>query len=164
MTKIIYVDLDDTLCDFHNYLKKHVIKEDENYLTKEKWDVWSNIDDFFYNLELLDGAYEFFHTLKKSNYDIKILTALPLLVNKLKNSERDKERFVRDKLCKDTEVLFADYGQQKGILYGKPGDILIDDRFNNVVSWEVHGGTGIHFKKCYKTVLNQLNTLGVEFN
>ena len=124
----IFVDMDNTLCDFSGAQKAAVEKE-----PGIKWPQCQM--DFFRNLKPLTGAIESFHKLD-SYYDMHILTR-PSVENLMCLTE--KGVWVRDNLGQ--EFLPKLHLSCHKEFFAEKGDaILIDDNI-----WEGFKGEQIHF-------------------
>ena len=112
MKKIVYIDMDNTLCDFLKYQTKMLIENPKQIYPQSQW-------GFFLKLEPLEDAIESFNLLKE-HYDVWILTR-PSFRNV--NSFTEKAQWVWDYLGYDIV--------EKTIMCGDKsllkGDILIDD-------------------------------------
>ena len=110
--KIIYVDMDNTLCDFIKEQEKRLLENPRQVFPQSQW-------GFFLKLEPLKDAIESFKLLSE-HYDVWILTR-PSFRNV--NSFTEKAQWVWDYLGYDVV--------EKTIMCGKKsllkGDILIDD-------------------------------------
>jgi 5'-nucleotidase len=113
MRKIVYVDMDDVLCDFTGASKKALeVTPGIQYPQSQL--------DFFRNLTPLPGAIESFKKLF-SRFDVYILTA-PSVINPL--SYMEKRIWVEEHLGLDVAKRLI-ISPNKGLL---KGDYLIDDR------------------------------------
>jgi len=113
--KIIYVDMDDTLCDFQGGFSKALAEAPEMPFPQAQY-------RFFANLQPIQGAIEVFKAMIRSDvYDPYILSA-PSLRNPFSYAE--KREWVEVHLGSDVcnrLILCA----HKGLLRG---DLLIDDK------------------------------------
>jgi 5'-nucleotidase len=112
MKKIVYIDMDNTLCDFIKERDKRLLENPKQIYPQSQW-------GFFLKLEPLEDAIESFNLLKE-HYDVWILTR-PSFRNV--NSFTEKAQWVWDYLGYDIV--------EKTIMCGDKsllkGDILIDD-------------------------------------
>jgi len=127
--KIVYVDMDDTICDFTvAYMAARQRVPDQKYPQAQM--------DFFRKLEPIQGAVAGMNVLHNSGrYDVWILTK-PSVLNPLCYTE--KRLWVEDHLgiewCKRL-ILCPDKGLMRG-------DFLVDDKL-----WSDFEGTQILFNK-----------------
>lgn len=130
-TKIIYVDMDDTLCDFNSAYSKHRLKHPEIPFPQ-------STSGFFQNLEPLPDAIDTFQWLSEQPYfDVFILTA-PSVKNP--RCYIEKRLWVEDYLGFDVVnrlIISAHKGLNKG-------HFLIDDNVNGK-GQEFFNGTIIEF-------------------
>ncbi|MEY3450883.1 MAG: hypothetical protein RL711_708 [Bacteroidota bacterium] len=135
--KIVYVDMDDTLCDFTKAYFS--LKSDECYYPQSTY-------GFFRNLEPIEDAIESYKILEE-HFDVYILTA-PSVHNPLCYSEKREwvEKHLGFETCRKLII-----SPNKALL---KGHYLIDDRVHNGFEGEhIHFGTV--FKK-WKTVIKHL--------
>lgn len=117
--KIIYVDMDDTLCDFQGGISKALAKAPEMPFPQAEY-------RFFANLQPIEGAIEVFMAMIRSAfYDPYILSA-PSLRNPFSYAEKREwvETHMGSDIC-NRLILCA----HKGLLRG---DILIDDKVSGM--------------------------------
>jgi len=117
--KIIYVDMDDTLCDFQGGFSKALAKAPEMPFPQAEY-------RFFANLQPIEGAIEVFMAMIRSAvYDPYILSA-PSLRNPFSYAEKREwvEVHIGTDAC-NRLILCA----HKGLLRG---DILIDDKVSGM--------------------------------
>ena len=129
--KIIYIDMDDTLCDFQGGFSKAVKESPEMPYPQSQY-------RFFANLQPIEGGIEAFNAMIRSNvFDPYILSA-PSLRNPFSYAE--KREWVEVHLGPDVcnrLILCA----HKGLLRG---DLLVDDRLSGM-GQENFDGQLIHF-------------------
>ena len=139
MKKIIYVDLDDVMCNFSKaYLEK---KSHECFYPQSQY-------GFFRNLEPIENALESYKKLEEY-YDVWILTS-PSYHNPLCYSEKREwvETYLGLETCRKLII-----SPNKGLL---KGDYLIDDNIHDGFEGEL-----IHFglNKKYPDWISVLNYL-----
>lgn len=146
--RIIYIDMDDTLCDFAGAFAKALTRCPELAYPQSQY-------GFFANLKPLPSAVDAFHTLTKSpENDVYILTA-PSIYNPMSYAE--KRVWVE-------QHLGFEYVDRLIICYHKhllKGDILIDDCVFGKNSQDKFEGTLIHFGSAevpdWKACLNEID-------
>lgn len=138
---MIYCDLDGVLVDFSGGLSaitgKEYPKRGEYELGSEEWDVVDK-GHFFRDLPWISGGKELWEML--APYNPVILTGLP----RGKTAKGDKKAWVYRELGHGVKVICCKSRDKKN--YAKPGDILIDDREDNIRAWEEVGGVGVLWK------------------
>ena len=150
---IIYIDMDDVLCDYSSKIVEEKNKSPESPYPQ-------SVPGFFRGLEPIEGAIDAVkHLRTQEDIDVYILTA-PSTKNPLSYTE--KRLWIEDKLGYEmtTNLIICSH---KGLL---KGDILIDDHASGR-GQELFEGKLIHFgQEAYpdwKTVLNALPDL-LEWN
>lgn len=129
--------MDGVLVDFDgDFERKHGILP-YKLPRDELWNIVISTPNYWVNLPKLKDADILMKALKKTKF--QILTGLP--VYGFDKAEIEKKQWLKN-----------NYGIDKGVIcclskdkqnYGKPKDILIDDRPNNIAKWEAMGGIGI---------------------
>ena len=150
---MIYCDMDGVLVDFDGaFEKKHGILP-YKLPREELWEIVINTPNYWVNLPKLQDADELVAYLKKTGF--QILTGLP--VYGFDKAEVEKKQWLKNH-----------YGIESGVIcclskdkqnYGKPNDILIDDRPPNIEKWEAMGGIGILHTSA-KDTIKKLQQLG----
>ncbi|WP_291725594.1 5' nucleotidase, NT5C type [Bernardetia sp.] len=133
MKKIIYVDMDDVLCDYKAAFTKAIEKNPEIQYPQSQF-------DFFRKLKPITGSIEAIEFLRKQDiFEVYILTA-PSLFNPI--SYLEKRLWIEDHLGFEfVEKLII--SPNKGLL---KGDYLIDD-ITEGKGQEGFEGTLLHFGK-----------------
>lgn len=140
--RTLFLDLDGVFANFTKAFREHTgLEHYEN--PKKSWALLEKVDNLFLHLEPLPYAKELFDEIKsRSVYEIKFLTALPILNKKLKTAPQDKVDWVREHLCPVTPVICSNGWSDKK-RFCTPGDILVDDMERNILDWKTAGGVGI---------------------
>ena len=146
---IIYIDMDDVLCDYSSKIKEEKNKFPENSYPQ-------SLPGFFRGLKPIEGAIDAVKQLRShKGFDVYILTATS---TKNPLSYTEKRLWVEDNLGYEmtTNLIICSH---KGLL---KGDILIDDHASGR-GQELFEGKLIHFGQedypDWKTVLNTLPDL-----
>ena len=157
----IYCDMDGVLCDFDTRFKTlnpdHISPgEYETKYGKEKF--WDFIDvetgvKFWVGIPWMKDGKELWDFIKK--YDPTLLSA----PSKRSVSRLGKRLWVKNNIP-GAKLILA-YAENKKNYAKGPNDILIDDRADNIMSWESKGGTGIFHKDAASTI-EALKKLGLE--
>lgn len=146
----IFIDMDDVVADFTNFVKNELhIKNhiDENWreiLKKQRiYSLLPKMKDADY---LIDECLKF---SSSKNYEILFLTAVPRR-NDMPWAFYDKIKWA-EKYYPNIPVWFGPFSKDKQD-HCKKGDILIDDRIDNIKNWIDKNGIGILHKNAYTTV------------
>lgn len=122
--------MDGVLCDFIGGIKNLVGNNYKGKITQDIWNKIINEDGFWKNLKWEDGGKKIWNTIKDNN---PIILTSP--AGDIKKCKKDKKKWIRKNLGKNVIVKFE---KNKG-KYASPSRILIDDRKNNISSWEKKG-------------------------
>lgn len=144
---MIYVDLDGVCADFH---KKVLELTGDSYKGEDTWRILDQVPNLFYNLEVLEGTKEalLYISNEFGRENVEYLTALPKITGLLHTAQKDKVRWVKDKLevgymdC-NLQVNCVQHWSYKKYFCEGSDDILIDDSDRNIQQWVEYGGTGI---------------------
>ena len=139
MQRNIYLDLDGVMADYEGYFLKIFGFKHNSVSDTVMWELINNHDQYFFNLDPLEGALDFFDYIK--NLNPIVLTACPK--TNYKTAAIQKRLWVHKHLGKNIWVLPVLGGKNKALFMHQPGDILIDDFDPNIKSWNANGGTGI---------------------
>lgn len=137
----IYLDMDGVVADWHG---SHSLLKNEP--ATEDW--WEEQDeDFYNNLDVLEGAKEFYEFCKNLESRAKIskvrfLTGTILTAGCTEGKLKWIERFTEEGKWGRSRVIMCDSRDKQ--LIAKPHRILIDDKEVNVKAWIDNGGIGIH--------------------
>jgi 5'(3')-deoxyribonucleotidase len=89
-------------------------------------------------------------------YELIFLTAIPR-GNDCHWAFYDKVLWVQEHYP-DIPVHFGPYSEDKKV-HCRPGDILVDDRYDNCESWKAAGGITVRVTKDYQAALDQLQEI-----
>jgi len=142
----IFLDMDGVVADFDAYAKEIL-----GYSTpggkRYPLDDWAKISAnprFYRHLEVCAGADLLVNCAwalaKRHSYDVKFLTAIPR-ANDVPWCFNDKVEWAQQ-CFPGIPVWFGPYSNDK-YKHCQPGDVLIDDRDDNVNEWTAAGGIGI---------------------
>jgi hypothetical protein len=143
---VIHCDQDGVLADFDLYKKTHLSSEAQTD-DDQMWAEIKQISGFYRKLKATPYARKLWDAIKLCGSDRCILTALPRK-STMPDADTDKRLWVNDNRStvfggdKPT-VKFGPYSKDKH-KHAEPGDILIDDRLDNIEQWIAAGGIGIH--------------------
>lgn len=130
-----YLDLDGVFADFNGRIKKLTGKEPHQIPKSYLWATVHRDRNFFYNLELMDGAEKLWSYARRFNPTF--LTGLPAG----KDFKEQKIRWVGEKFGSEWEVIVLPKALKKN--YSGPNKILIDDTPQNIEQWVSKGGLGV---------------------
>lgn len=155
---VIAVDLDDVLAVFKKSADKEFGSGWEDWSKNVFWKKMAQFPDFYKNIEPFHYAKELIEKL--SHHDVYILTAIPKLGGKLDSAAADKTEWVRKHVSSTLEVKTVVGGVNKGVWFAKPGHVLIDDRYRNILAWEENGCIGLRHTS-YDDTLSRLKHMGL---
>lgn len=138
-TRRLYLDLDGVMANFDLHFHATFRAFPKEFPDQEMWDNINSHPSFFRDLPVMDGALDFFESIRLLNPII--LTACPK--TNYQNAARQKREWVREHLGADVMVLPVMGGHNKPLFMHAAGDILIDDWDRNVGEWSKAGGTAI---------------------
>lgn len=150
---MIFCDMDGVLVDFDGtFEKKHGILP-YKLPREELWQIVLDTENYWVDLPKLKDADMLVNYLK--NFDFQILTGLP--VYGFDKAEKEKKMWLKNNY-NITDGVICCLSKDKN-KFGKPNDILIDDRPNNIEKWEEMGGIGILHTSAESTIqkLKELN-------
>ncbi len=146
----IYVDLDGVMANFEKAVVEHVGIHYWDRTTQNDsdrfWRIIDKVPEFYYNLEMLPGAYLMFKAVlnKYGNDVVEVLTGAPKPTGFLVTACEDKRRWVHEAMHPEIVVNTIEGGKNKyKFLEENPGSLLIDDYDRNIKLWIEHGGVGI---------------------
>lgn len=149
MTNRLFLDMDGVLADFNGYAqtKLNLSQEARQQAQQDgRWNqtVWQqlrNIPNLYYQLpkttiadQLVDLARSF---RDQFGWQVNILTAVPR-ANDCPEAFHDKILWIQ-KYYPDLRVRFGPYSKDKS-KHCSSGDLLIDDREENIKDWAIQGG------------------------
>ncbi len=145
---MIFCDLDGVLVDFDNHFKNKYGVFTHEISRKELWEKVLSVPNYWADIPPTQDAKYLLDYIKQ--YDYKILTGLPTIGYDKANIE--KRLWVEKHLGKHIEVICClSKDKQK---FGTKGDILIDDRVENIKKWQSMGGVGVIHKDAKSTIAN----------
>lgn len=161
----IHCDMDGVVADFDAYVLKHMGRTFSHQAgpgaDKEMWDFLSGIDRIYYVIEPTPYAKRLWDAIKAVGCNRQMLTAIPRRAS-IPTAEIDKIEWANEKhndvFGEQVKVVIGPFSRDKW-KHAKPGDILIDDREDNIAEWIEAGGIGIlhHYNDIERTLalLNQ---------
>lgn len=142
----IYFDLDGVMANFEKACVEHIGIHYWDRTVDKYWHIIDKIPRFYYNLEMLPGAYTMFQQVydKHGPEVVEVLTGCPLPTGELVTAHQDKVEWFRDTIHPGVKVNTIQGGKNKWkYLEENPGSVLIDDYLRNIKSWIEYGGVGI---------------------
>lgn len=142
-TGTIHVDMDGVVADFDAFLMKHMgrtFQHSNGPSDKTMWDFLVSVEDLYFKLDPTPWAVELWEAIQSFNAPVKFLSAVPRRA-KMPTAHDQKIRWLakHKDLFGDTELVIGPYSKDKW-KHAKAGDILIDDRADNIADWQVKGG------------------------
>ena len=143
----IYLDMDGVLADFDKFVLEKMGRTFPHQTgpvgDREMWDFLMKVPNLYYQLEPTPYAMELWEFANHLCPRVELLTAIPRRTT-MQEAEEDKRRWVKKYLGEDVVVNFGPYSRDKW-KHATPGDILVDDRTDNIQDWINKGfGLGIH--------------------
>jgi len=152
----IYVDMDGVLADFDRFVVESMGRVFDHATGPEDDDMWNflkTVPHMYYNLEPTPYAFELWGAVKALGSNVEILTAVPRR-HKIVEAEQDKIDWIKKHLGDDIVVNFGPFSGDKWT-HASSGDVLIDDRDDNIRDW-INKGMGIgifhHYRNHHKTL------------
>jgi 5'(3')-deoxyribonucleotidase len=140
----IHLDMDGVLADFDRFVLERmgrVFPHQEGPSDREMWDFLATVDHLYFQLEPTSYALDLFHHCNEIA-PVKILTAIPRRTS-MPHAEQDKRDWIAKYIGPGVHVAIGPYSRDK-FKHCNPGDILIDDRADNIEAWGEKGlGHGI---------------------
>ena len=145
MINKIYFDLDGVMANFEKAVVEQCGMHYWDRTTDKFWHLIDKTPNFYYNLEMLPGAYDMFmKVLVNHGKNVEVLTGAPKPTGTLVTACDDKKRWFNDVVMPDVIVNTIEGGRNKyKFLEENPGALLIDDYDRNIKLWIEHGGVGI---------------------
>ena len=161
----INVDMDGVVADFDKFVLDRMGRTFDHAAgpgsDKEMWDFLSGIDNIYYQLEPTVYAEELLDAVMAVPAKHKqMLTAIPRRTT-IPTAEIDKINFMADKLPNHPlPVVIGPYSRDKWKHIQHFGDVLIDDRKDNIEEWRKAGGIGIlHDYNNHHATIQQLKAI-----
>jgi hypothetical protein len=158
----IYVDLDGVLADFNEFVERKMGRTFQHEIgpadDDEMWEFLKTVSHLYLQLKPTPYAFELWHEIRSCSRNVEILTAVPRR-NPVPTAMLDKKEWVSLYFSPTLAVNFGPFSKDKWT-WAKNGDILIDDRTDNIRDW-INCGFGIgilHDHKNFKATVEQLRT------
>ncbi len=143
---MIFCDMDGVLVDFDKeFERNHGVLPYQ--MPREKlWQIVLDTENYWLNLPKLKDADKLVQHLNKHGF--QILTGLPAYG--YDKAEKEKRLWMKKYYGKEDGVICCLSKDKQN--FGKPKDILIDDRAPNIERWEEMGGIGILHTSAEETI------------
>jgi len=144
----IYIDMDGVVADFDKYISAFLGRQigwDVLDITEEEWARIAEIDNLYYQLDLIDESTRMVALCKSfsTRFDISFLTAIPRQTT-MPSAKDDKTRWLY-KYFPGIPINFGPFSRDKQ-KWCREFDILIDDKPENIEQWAAKGGCAILHK------------------
>ncbi len=143
---MIFCDMDGVLVDFDNEFERNHGILPYKLPREELWQIVLDTKDYWLNLPKLKDADKLVAYLNKQGF--QILTGLPAYG--YDKAEKEKRLWLKKHYGKEDGVICCLSKDKQN--FGKPKDILIDDRAPNIERWEEMGGIGILHTSAEETI------------
>ncbi len=161
--KTIYLDMDGVVADWEAGAAEIVgyySEYPEKPYPQTDWEKIRSHQRIFRDLPKMKRADEMVELARKFrdelDWKLLFLTAVPHY-NDIHWAYYDKVMWAHERYP-DIPVHFGPFSQDKKN-HANPGDILVDDRFDNCNSWREVGGIAVRVTKYYSEALKELNEL-----
>lgn len=143
---MIFCDMDGVLVDFDKEFERNHGILPYQLPREELWQIVLDTENYWLNLPKLKDADKLVSYLNKHGF--QILTGLP--VYGYDKAEKEKRLWLKKHYGKEDGVICCLSKDKQN--FGKPKDILIDDREPNIQRWEEMGGIGILHTSAEETI------------
>jgi 5'(3')-deoxyribonucleotidase len=153
----INVDMDGVLADFDAFVLQHMGRTFDHQAgpsDQSMWDFLKTVEDMYYILPPTPYAKELWDFVNSIGCKVQVLTAIPRRTSMPQAEEQKRRWFVkhRDIFGDNVTVVIGPYSADKW-KHAKPGDILIDDRTDNISAWVTKGsGIGVYHRHIKDTI------------
>lgn len=142
----IYVDMDGVVADFDAFVLENLGRTFSHIVgpkgDSEMWDFLKSVDRLYYILKPTSYAQELMEMVAATGANVEFLTAIPRRTS-IPGAELDKRQWVQEVFGDKFKMNIGPFSGDKW-KWAKPGDVLIDDRADNIEDWITKGnGIGI---------------------
>jgi 5'(3')-deoxyribonucleotidase len=164
----LYLDMDGVVADWDRAATEYLHEEfpldfankPEGRWPKHLWEELRKATRFYRDLPKMPQADELVELARRfrdeKGYELVFLTAIPR-GNDCHWAFYDKVLWVQARYP-EIAVHFGPYSEDKQV-HCEPGDILVDDRYDNCESWKAAGGVAVRVTKDYQAALDQLQEI-----
>lgn len=145
---LVYFDMDGVLADFDAEYIRLVGHYTPAPHRDTDWKALAKFPNFFLELPVMAGVRALWDMVP--GHRRRILSAVAKRIDACDNHKRDWLR-MNFQIAGDPVIIVNDRKQK--YRYCWPGDILIDDRSDNIDEWVANGGVGIFFKSSEQAIV-----------
>lgn len=140
----IHIDMDGVLADFDKFVFDNMGRTFDHQSGPSDtvmWDFLKTVEDMYYILPPTPYAKELWDAASSVGCPVKVLTAIPRRTSMPQAEEQKRRWFVKhsDLFGENVDVNIGPFSRDKW-KHAIPGDILIDDRIDNINDWASKGG------------------------
>jgi 5'(3')-deoxyribonucleotidase len=142
----VFIDMDRVLVDYDKFIAEKFghLFQDKKIDDAEIVDHLHTVDHLYLNLPPMPYAQRLVRLAMLYSDDVQILTSLPSRWN-IEHAEEDKREWIARHFPSQKLKCNICQSPREKWEWAKRGDILIDDKLSNILSWEELGyGNGIH--------------------
>lgn len=161
--KTFFLDMDGVVADWNAGVGDFIgyrLNDPTARYSPEDWEKIRNHQRIFRQLPKMPRADDMVNLARRFRdelgYELLFLTAIPHY-NDIHWAFWDKVLWAQERYS-DIPVHFGPYSEDKQ-KHCKPGDILVDDRFDNCEQWKRAGGTSIRVTSNYQQAIDSLEEL-----
>lgn len=137
--RCVFVDMDGVLADFDSGYEKHFGRRPHHDERDVKWEQIRQIPFFFRRLEPMADAFALWQGVFA--YKPVVLTGVP---DSVPHAADEKREWIAEKFGADVQVICC--RSRLKFEYGRPDDVLIDDRAKCGEPWTKMGGVWINHR------------------
>lgn len=149
MTRRVFVDMDGVLADFEGH---HITVF--GYAADWKSNDWKSIPGFFAGIPPMEDMHDLWNYVQP--YDPIVLTGLPRTNSG--QAFEEKRKWLTAQLGEDVPMIACLSKEKRR--FGRPGDVLIDDREEYAPLWRNMGGLWITHTSAHNSIM-QLSEAGI---
>ena len=146
MSYTLFLDLDGVLADFDRHVHNLTSRTADALDAEDRlWMFVGTQPNFWFDMPRTPYATEIWEVSKRIAFPRQpvILTGVPRTGRE--TAEAQKRQWVAQKLGSEVEVITC-FSRDKQRHMRAPGDILLDDRVDNITRWRRAGGTAVLFR------------------
>ena len=156
--RTIYLDMDGVVADFNKFSSDLLGRQvgcGEQDLTDEEWKILASVDNIYAKIPLIEESTRLVAMAKifQTRFYVEFLTAIPRRTT-MPTAEQDKKEWL-SKYYPGFRMNIGPFSADKH-KWCKPGDILIDDKFSNIMDWHAAGGVAIYHKADFDITIKHL--------
>lgn len=140
----LFLDMDGVVADFDRLVLEKMRRTFDHVAgpagDTEMWDFLSTVDRLYFRLEPTPYAFDLWELANKQAANVEFLTAIPRRTF-IASAETDKREWIAKYFGVEAKVRIGPYSADKW-KHAQAGDILVDDRSDNIQAW-INRGSGI---------------------